>query len=186
MEFLQLFVLKKLNLVPGKVEKLRKQTKTCFYFFTSGNIGDKNQGYLSSDYRGLTSKEEVPERKNDSYKKTSNLKKFSEFFLSNQTRFTDVIEIKMNWNVFLFALIIVNITVDNISVVRSYNPTSYDYPPPTDQRRHPNFGYSIYDFLFGPWPRRPPGYEGSRPGYNRPKPDFANDKVPDYDLYLQG
>ena len=32
MEFLQLFVLKKLNLVPGKVEKLREQTKLVFIF----------------------------------------------------------------------------------------------------------------------------------------------------------
>ena len=59
------------------------------------------------------------------------------------------------------------------------------YSAPTDPRLSPSFGRGIYDFLFGPWPRRP-NYETQRPIYNRPKPDFANDKVPDYDLYLLG
>ncbi len=59
---------------------------------------------------------------------------------------------------------------------------SYRYGTAANEpRRTPGFGKGLYDFLFGPWPRRP-NYETQRPTYNRPKPDFANDKVPDYDL----
>ena len=53
-----------------------------------------------------------------------------------------------------------------------HEPRTYSYP-----------GKGIYDFLFGPYPRRP---NNQRPSYNRPVQDFANDKVPDYDLYLAG
>ena len=63
---------------------------------------------------------------------------------------------------------------------------SYRYGTAANEpRRTLGFGKGLYDFLFGPWPRRP-NYEMQRPTYNRPKPDFANDKVPDYDLYLLG
>ena len=72
-----------------------------------------------------------------------------------------------------------------IGTINAASP-SYRYGgAANDPYQSPGFGRGLYDFLFGPWPRRP-NYETQRPTYNRPKPDFANDKVPDYDLYLLG
>ncbi len=64
------------------------------------------------------------------------------------------------------------------------NTNNVHVPRPRDARSFSFSGQGIYDFLFGPYPRRP--YNNQRPSYNRPAQDFVNDKVPDYDLYLLG
>jgi len=60
----------------------------------------------------------------------------------------------------------------------------YNYGESGSRGFQSSFGKGIFDFLFGPYPRRP--YNNQRPSYNRPAQDFVHDKVPDYDLYLLG
>jgi hypothetical protein len=85
----------------------------------------------------------------------------------------------MKWT--FLALLFVAVVSASVSEAGRYE-ASFGYHKP---QRFPMIGRGLYDFLFGPWPPRPQS-EDQRPVYNRPKPDFANDKVPDYDLYLLG
>ena len=88
---------------------------------------------------------------------------------------------KMSFNL-MNVLIIFSVIIWTVNA----DPQYYNAPQiPTQREPRTNSfsGKGIYDFLFGPYPRRP---NNQRPSYNRPVQDFANDKVPDYDQYLFG
>ena len=89
-----------------------------------------------------------------------------------------------NWTVFCLVIVLSSLLFETCSADPDYSNTNVHVPSPRDARSFSFSGQGIYDFLFGPYPRRP--YNNQRPSYNRPAQDFVNDKAPDYDLYLAG
>ncbi len=72
-------------------------------------------------------------------------------------------------------------------------PQIQSNPPRRHSNRPASLSGGLFKLLFSPYPKPLANSYRQRPGYGHhnyyttsPKPDFENDKYPDYDLYLLG